>query len=111
MNSDNQKSMEPQPDHTYQRCWTCQRLLEPVDYDPVVDYPPIMADRRFCSDTCSIAYTAWYRRKWDREHPTRGDGTTSLSLGFEQSLLDAEKERAEPQGEPGWMPLKLRTDL
>jgi len=43
--------------------------------------------------------------------PTRGDGTTSLSLGFEQSLLDAEKERAEPQGEPGWMPLKLRTDL
>jgi len=43
--------------------------------------------------------------------PTRGDGTTSLSLGFEQSLLDAERERAEPQGEPGWMPLKLRTDL
>ena len=52
-----------------------------------------------------------HRHFVDVPEPTRGDGTTSLSLGFEQSLLDTEQERAEPQGEPGWMPLKLRTDL
>jgi len=29
-----------------------------------------------------------------RPEPTRGDGTTSISLGLEQSLLDAEQERS-----------------
>jgi hypothetical protein len=82
----------PTPDHTYQRCWVCQRALEPVDYDPALDRePPVAADHRFCSDACSVAYTEWYKR----EHPLRGDGTTSLSFGLEQSLLDAESERRE----------------
>ena len=88
--SDLQKQIKP--DHTHQRCWVCQKLLEPIEYDLALDEePPTAAERRFCSDACSVAYTEWYKQ----EHPLHGDGTTSLSFGLEQSLLDAESERRE----------------
>jgi len=59
---------EPKPDHGYQRCWVCQRLLRPEPFDPAVEEPPLLPER-FCSDTCSLAYAEWYRKKWKKEHP------------------------------------------
>jgi hypothetical protein len=80
---------EPKPDHEYQRCWVCQRLLWPEPFDPDVEIEP-PPPQRFCSDTCSLAYAEWYRKKWERER--RGDGTSSISFGFEQIVLDGERD-------------------